>query len=842
MTQPDAALEGLSSDEAARRLKTYGENALPEPERRNIARIALDVVRQPMFALLLGGGAIYFLLGELIDGIVLLIFATLSVSIGVVQESRSERVLATLRNLASPRALVIRDGERRRIAGREVVPGDIVILAEGDRVPADASLLGVQDLMADESLLTGESVPVRKRASTPEDGPAAAPGGDDLPFVFAGTLVARDTGVARVTATGLGAEMGKIGEALQTIEMEEPRLQSQLAWLVRDFAVLGIGVAGLVVVLFGLLRGSWLAAALAGIAIGMSVMPEEIPLVLAVFMAMGAWRISRARVLTRRATAIESLGAATVLCTDKTGTLTENRMRVALIASDDEAWSSDGQTAPGDDARRVLMAALGASAPVPTDAMDRAIHDAATEAAVGPPRELLASHGVSADLLATVNLWRASGAAATIAYAKGAPEAIAALCRLSEARRAELLSAVDQFADRGVRPLAVAEAALDARDTLPPPSPRDLAFRYLGLIGFADPLRATVPAAMSECRKAGIRVVMITGDYPATARAIAAEAGIESGDVLSGDEMAALSEAALAERIQSVSVFARIRPAQKLRIVEALKAAGEIVAMTGDGVNDAPAMKAAHIGIAMGGRGTDVAREAASLVLLDDDFASIVATIRLGRRIYDNLRKAIQYIVAVHIPIAGLAVLPLLLGLPLMLMPLQIALLEMVIDPACSVVFESEPEERDVMDRPPRRPNSPVMPRRTTFWAAAQGFAVLIAVAAALVLGAHAGMPERTLRAFVFALLVLANLGLILVNRSFHATLADAVLRPNRALWLLSVGVLLVLGVAIYWPPAQGLFDFGMLGGRAVAICAATSLGLVGLLEWAKRVMGGAKP
>ncbi|MBU6445215.1 MAG: cation-translocating P-type ATPase [Alphaproteobacteria bacterium] len=824
---------GLSSEEAAARLATYGRNELPSHEHRSLLRIAFEIVRQPMFALLLGGGVIYLLLGEPIDAVVLLVFASLSVSISIVQETRSERVLEALRNLASPRALVIRDGRPQRIAGRDVVPDDIVLVSDGDRVPADALLVEVNDLLADESLLTGESVPVRKRAASGAE-PATALGGEDLPFIYAGTLIVCGSGVARVTATGLRSEMGKIGRSLQGIVTEQPRLQAQLSWLVRDFAFLGIIVAGLVVLLFGLLRGSWLKAGLGGIAIGMSVMPEEIPLVLAVFMAMGAWRISRVHVLTRRAAAIEALGSATVLCTDKTGTLTENRMRVELVARDHALWHRADGPAFGDDIREVLHGALGASATLPTDPMDRAIHELAG-AIEAPPRALVQSYGLRPDLLATSNLWREGDGVSVAAYAKGAPEAIAELCRLPEARRAELLRQVDELAQQGVRLLAVARADFVPDGHELPESQRDIPFAYVGLVGFADPLRDTVPAAVAECRSAGIRVVMITGDYPVTARAIAEQAGIDHGGIVTGDELDRLTDDELAERMKTAAVFARVRPAQKLRLVEALKRDGEVVAMTGDGVNDAPAMKAAHIGIAMGGRGTDVAREAASLVLLDDDFASIVAAIRQGRRIYDNLRKAIHYIIAVHIPIAGLALLPFLFGVPLILMPVQIALLEMVIDPACSIVFESEREESDVMRRPPRRPGSQVLPRTSALWAALQGIAALAVVGLALFLGARVGMPETDLRAFVFTALVLMNIGLILVNRSFHASLRDVLMRPNPALWILAGGVLGVLAIAVYWPPAQELFHFGPLHLDDLSICVIAGLGFIAALELSKR-------
>ncbi|RPI57943.1 MAG: cation-translocating P-type ATPase, partial [Lysobacterales bacterium] len=416
------------------------------------------------------------------------------------------------------------------------------------------------------------------------------------------------------------------------------------------------------------------------------------------------------------------------------------------------------------------------------------------------------------------------------AFAKGAIEAIASLCRLDAARVLRVQAQVDELARAGIRVLGVARSAPLAIATTRnlPESPAELPLEYVGLVGFSDPLRSNVPAAVAECRSAGIRVVMITGDYPATACAIARQAGIEAAAVLSGDEIDALSADELAVRVRSIEVFARILPEQKLRLVQSLKANGEIVAMTGDGVNDAPAIKAAHIGIAMGGRGTDVAREAAALVLLDDDFGSIVKAIRLGRRIYDNLGKAIEFIVAVHIPLAGLALLPLLLGMPLILTPILIALLEMVIDPACSVVFEAEAEEEDLMQRPPRDPLRPLLRRKQVLWALIQGATVLAILAGVLVGATALAVPEPDLRALVFTALVFINIVLILVNRSFSASLLRAFLRPNRALWLLFGGVAAVLAVAVYWPPAQGLFKFGALHWQDLAVCVAASL--LGLL------------
>ncbi|WP_198408455.1 cation-translocating P-type ATPase [Methylomicrobium lacus] len=827
-----APITGLSSAAAAKRLKLDGYNELPRSDKRGFWRILFEVLRQPMFALLIGGGIVYFLMGDRIEAILLLIFASLSVMITLVQETRSEKVLEALRNLASPRALVIRDGKRILIAGREVVRDDLIVISEGDRIAADSTLVWSQDLLLDESLLTGESMPVRKlaqdgSAKTPDQRAVPKPGGEDLPYIFAGTLVVRGTGQARVHATGMRSEMGKIGRALGAIETEQPRLQRQIHSFVRTFALIGALVGSLTVLLFGLLRGSWLEAILGGIAIGMSMLPEEFPLVMTVFMAMGAWRISQVRVLTRRASAIETLGATTVLCTDKTGTLTENRMTVVSLCSEGTRWDQDEKNKLSDKPREILEAALFACPREPTDPMDMAVH-ALWEAQGGASkasfadRTLIRAYGLRPDLFAVANILSSGGDANGTVYAKGALEAIAELCQLPPERLVKIRAQVDALAHDGVRVLGVAKATVvnaAQRHDLPE-TPRGFEFEYVGLIGFADPIRANVPVAVAECRSAGIRVVMITGDYPATARAIGLKAGLDSTEVLAGEEIDAMSEDSLALRIKSTSIFARIQPNQKLRIVQSLKANGEIVAMTGDGVNDAPAIKAAHIGIAMGGRGTDVAREASAIVLLDDDFGSIVTTIRLGRRIYDNLRKAIEYIIAVHIPIAGLALLPLLLGLPLMLTPIHIAFLEMVIDPACSVVFEAEKEEDDVMQRPPRDPASPLLLPKRILWAILQGLIVLAILAGVLISASRMGMPEADLRALVFTSLVLMNIGLILINRSFKASLFRAFLRPNRSLWILLGSVIVLLATAVFWRPAQLLFHFGRLHWDDLAVSA----------------------
>jgi P-type Ca2+ transporter type 2C len=833
---------GLTEAAAQARLKAEGYNELPRPGRRTPFRIIFEVLREPMMALLLGGGVIYLALGDRTEALILLAFATLSVSITVVQETRTEHVLEALRDLTSPRALVIRDGERKRIAGREVVRGDFVVLAEGDRVPADAELIQSHDLQTDESLLTGESVPVRKVARTAGSHDGGRPGGDDLPYVFSGSLVVRGTGTGEVTATGALSEIGKIGQSLSTLETEPPRLREQTRRIVRNFAIVGGAVSVLAAVLYGITRGGWLEALLAGIALGMSMMPEELPVVLTVFMAVGAWRISRARVLTRRAAAIETLGSATVLCTDKTGTLTENRMSVVelrLKGGETLQLRVPSRAKVPDDFRDLIEFGLLASAPDPFDPMEKAFHDldhhqlADREHMHGPEWKLAHAYGLRPDLLAMSQVWLPGGGESDfVIAAKGAPEAIADLCHLGAADRAALTQSVEAMAADGLRVLGVARGSF-ARQTWPD-SQHDFVLELIGLVGLADPLRKSVPKAVSECRSAGIRVVMITGDYPATARAIAGQAGIDTTHLLTGAELEQLSEAELALRVRTATIFARTMPEQKLRIVQALKANGEIVAMTGDGVNDAPPLKAAHIGIAMGGRGTDVAREASSIVVLDDDFGSIVTSIRLGRRIYDNLRKAMGFIFAVHVPIAGLALLPLLFGLPILFGPIHIAFLEMVIDPVCSLVFEAEAEEGDVMSRPPRRPDEPLFSRRWIGWSLLQGAFAFVLVAIIFVVALKRGMPEAEVRALTFFSLVVAIVSLIFVNRSFSASLVTALRRPNPALGAVLLTVIAVLSLSLLWPFAQALFRFGPLHLDDLAVTIGAGAVLLLLLEVVK--------
>jgi len=837
-----AAQTGLTDAEVSARLERDGYNELPAARPRSLPAIAAEVVREPMFLLLVATGSLYLLLGDLTEGLLLLAFVLVVMGITLYQQRKTERALEALRDLSSPRALVIRNGGRTRIPGREVVRDDLVMLAEGDRVPADGLLLDGVGLTVDESLLTGESVPVRKRAGTPAAGLESRPGGDDLPCVYSGTLVVQGQGVARVLATGTLTELGKIGRALQAVVPESTNIQREIGGLVRRLALLGASLCVLVIVVYGLTRGDWVRGLLAGLTLAMATLPEEFPVVLTIFLALGAWRLSRRRVLTRRVDAVETLGAATVLCVDKTGTLTLNEMRVRTLRAGDESLDVAGaQGELPESFHETVEFAILASHRDPFDPMERAFKRlgdrflAQTEH-LHEDWTLVREYPLSPELLAMSRVWRSRETDDYVIAAKGAPEAIADLCHLDGGGLERLSREVAAMAEQGLRVLGVARASIPPRAL--PTIQHDFTFELLGLVGLEDPVRPTAVEAVKECRAAGIRVVMITGDYPGTARNVGLQVGLDVEKVVTGPELDGMTTAGLRDCVKTTSVFARVVPEQKLRLVEALKANGEIVAMTGDGVNDAPALKSAHIGIAMGGRGTDVAREASSLVLLDDDFTSIVQAVRLGRRIFDNLQKAMAYIFAVHVPIAGMSLLPVLFRWPLALMPVHIVFLELIIDPACSIVFEAENEETDVMRRPPRDPRARLFGWRTLSISLAQGLVVLALVAAAYGISLRAGMRENEARAFAFTTLIIANLGLIFVNRSWTQTILARLAVPNRALWLVTFGALAFLALVLNVTALKDVFQFSELGAGHFAM--AVAIGIASIL-WFEAVKAGSR-
>ncbi|MCF8164489.1 MAG: cation-translocating P-type ATPase [Polynucleobacter sp.] len=790
----NSVLTGLSNEQVAQRLLEEGTNDLGLSQRRTLLVVMRDVLFEPMFLLLLAAGAIYLLTGERNEAMVLLGFVLVIMGMTVFQERRTDNALAALRDLSSPRALVIRSGVEQRIAGHEVVREDVLILAEGDRVPADGTLLQAHELSLDESMLTGESEPVSKTVEQ---------------SVFAGTLVVSGQGVVSVTLTGRNTQMGKIGQSLDEIEPQASPLREQMSSLTKRLAIIGIIFSLSLMVLFWWLRGGWLDAMLAGIGLAMALLPQEFAVIMIIFFAFAARRLGKQHVLTRRLHAIETLGETTVLCVDKTGTLTQNRMQVeALCTLNEQIFTTDlaKQSLPPA-FHELLEYAVLASEIAPHDPMEKAFHRLTSEQLQNDNRRdltwvLAREYELSPQLLAMTHLWRLENTSHDLVAAKGAPEAVAALCHLSTEQEKIVLQQAEALATRGLRVLAVAEA-LHPTDQPWPSTQHDFDFEWLGLIALADPLRPEVAAAVEQCHRAGIRVIMITGDHPRTAIAIARQAGLEPTGVLTGDEIAGMDQTTLNSRIQLMNVFARVKPHQKLALVESLKAQGEIVAMTGDGVNDAPALKAAHIGIAMGERGTDVAREAASLVLLKDDFNSIVHAIREGRRTFANMRQAMIYTLAVHVPIAGLALLPVLVGLPLFLAPLHIAFLELVIDPACSVVFEAEQARADIMDHPPRSITETLLSTPQVIRSLVYGAFTTAGVFAYYTWMLNFSEPSSA-NACAFVMLVTANAVLILATRSAYFNWKDLWSRFTPiSLWVLAVTFVALLTITTYVPLAE---------------------------------------
>ncbi|WP_448120370.1 cation-translocating P-type ATPase [Pseudomonas veronii] len=817
-------LEGLCEAQVQQRLAQDGPNELPASRRRSALRLMCDVAFEPMFLLLVACGALYMVLGDVQEALMLLGFVFVVMSISFVQQRRSERSLNALRDLSSPRAKVLREGKECSVPSRDLVVGDVVMLAEGDRVPADLQLTTCANLSIDESLLTGESMPVSKLVAPQSHtlGDPAPPLMDAaLAQAFSGTLVTCGTAQGRVTATGERSALGRIGQSLADIEVEPTPTQQQTRRVVKRVAVIGLALAAALAIAFGLLRGDWLHGMLAGLTLAMAILPEELPVVLTLFLGLGAWRLAREKVLARSIPAVELLGATTVLCVDKTGTLTANRMTVRRLWSEEAEYEvardgTDGGMPLQEALHGVLEYAVLASHRHAFDPMESAIGEtgqsllALTEH-LHADWTLIDDYPLSPQMLAMSRVWQSPNQRERLIAAKGAPEAIVDLCHMDPVRSARIAAQVLAMAADGLRVLGVAQATFAAE--VLPGLQHDFDFRFLGLVGLEDPIRPDVPQAIAECRAAGIRVVMMTGDHPATAMSVARQAGLGTdAPVITGTELSTLNDSELAARLITTQIFCRVQPEQKLRLVRAFRAQGDVVAMTGDGVNDAPALKAADIGVAMGARGTEVAREAAALVLLNDDFESLVTAVRYGRRIFANLRKAIVFVVAVHVPIVGLSMLPVLFGWPMVLMPAHILFLQLIIDPACSVVFEAEPLEPDAMKAPPRRKEQQLFDSAVMIRGLCQGIGLLI-----LLLATYAGMRffapvaserDELARTLTFVVLALANLALIHTNKSWGRTRWVGPGAFGTQLSWIAFATLAMLAIALFFPPVTQLFSF----------------------------------
>ncbi|HZF69255.1 cation-translocating P-type ATPase [Sulfuricurvum sp.] len=791
---------GLTDDEALSRLLQHGPNLLPGTQPKSFFSIILDVIKEPMFLMLLVAGSIYLALGDRAEALFLLSFVFVVIGITLAQEHKTQRALESLRDLSAPRALVIRNGIEIRIAGRDVVPGDLLVLHEGDRISADARLVNGQ-LSVDESLMSGEAVPVDKLPN----GSLKTQGTDTSDSLFASTVVTKGVGLALVHATGINTAIGHIGQSLSSTQEVSSGLQQSSRTLIRNLSILAIGFALALILINWLFNDrNFLESLLSGITLAMATLPEEIPVILTVFLALGAWHITKIKVLTRRVSAVEALGAITILAVDKTGTLTQNRMQIAELSIDDIFFNADFEGELPETYHQLVEFAMLATPSDPFDPMEKAIQSFGHTRLTGTEHihddfypEF--QYDLSPDIMAMTQIFSQINPSLHLLATKGSPEAVVDLCHLSELQRYEIQTRVETMAARGLRVLGVArgEYQISGSEPIWPKSQHDFDFTFLGLIGFMDPPRIEVPDAIAECRNAGIRILMLTGDHPATARTIAQQVGLsERPNVITGDEISRLDDESLIARLHETDICARMMPEQKLRLVEILQRQGNVVGMTGDGVNDAPALKAADVGIAMGERGTDVAREAAAIVLLDDSFTSIVAAIRQGRNIYDNIAKATRFVFAVHIPIIALTLIPALFQWPAMLQPVHIVLLQLLIDPACAIVFEAETAAANIMHRPPRDIKSTPFSANNIGFALVQGtgFALILLLAYHMLL--QMGWLINTIHITLFSALVFGLFLLVLANSD------NSPFREPRNPWLLYMfGSVTLLLISVYMTP-----------------------------------------
>jgi Ca2+-transporting ATPase len=792
--------QGLTSSQAKRLQTQYGKNELVSEKKESFARKILHVIGEPMFLLLLVTAAIYFILGEPKDGIIMLAFVVGIISIEVIQEWKTDKTLNALKDLSAPTVKVLRDGREKIISSSDLVPGDIMFIAEGVKVPADGVVLKASTLCIDESSLTGESAGVWKIA-VEDKGPGATEYWRQ-DYCYAGTLVTQGMGIIRVEKIGADTEYGKIGQHIVSAPDRPTPLEKQTGKLVRTCAQ----IAAAFFVLVGIITYFNLPdhvfteriteSILAGITLAMAMIPEEFPVILTVFLSMGAWRLARKKTLVRRLPSVETLGAVSVLCVDKTGTITQNKMTVR------DTWSLAGDT-------QNLLQIMGMGCELDAyDPMEKAMLAHCQEEGLSRETlfggELIKEYAFTDETKMMGHVWK-NGPDLVIA-AKGSPEHILKICRLTAEELESVNNKILEMSGQGLRVIAVGQMALAAVNDIPD-TLSACCLRLSGIIGLADPPRDSVQQDIETCTKAGIRVVMITGDSGITASSIARQISMPNSDnIITGSELDAMSEEELRTKVKDVSIFSRVVPEHKMRIVQALRENGEIVAMTGDGVNDAPALKYADIGIAMGKRGSEVSREAADLILLDDNFSTIVDTIRDGRRIYDNIRKAIGYVFTIHIPIAFAALFaPLLKISPasLLLLPLHVVLLELIIDPTCSIVLERQPAEQDIMERAPRDPQEKLLTFRIIFKSVIQGLVIFGASFGTYFVFLN-NYPDNAplARTMGFTIIVLANVLLIQVNssNSEFAVKSFTRLLRDKVMWAGTLGTILGLLLILYTP------------------------------------------
>ena len=810
---------GLTAAAVVESRAKHGRNLLAAEARTGLIATMKEVVAEPMFLLLLAACAVYIALGRVEEAITLIGALLVVAGISVYQAVRSDRALGALRELTQPQAQVRRDGLLAAVPVEDLVVGDAVLVEEGGRIPADGTLVDANDFAVDEAILTGEAVPVTKAVGDP---------------VFAGTSTAAGSAWLTVTAVGGQTRLGLIGRSMADIITEKTPLQLQVRRFVLRMAWVGAAAFALVFGVNYARSGDWVTALLFGLTLAMSILPEEIPVAFSSFMALGAARLSRLGVLTKQPQTVESLGSATVICADKTGTLTQEGMSVRQLydGAAQALAAVPGPLSPA--AHAVLAHARWASENEPFDAMEKAIvaafaaADPAGAAALTP---MVHEYPLGGQPPMMTHVRQAPNGELLVA-GKGAVERILAVCRPAVAVAEEIRRVTQELSAQGYRVLGVARGTRAGPDF--PAAQDDFAWSFLGLVALENPPKANAAAVIQSFGEAGIKVKMITGDFPETAQAIARQVGLPGADtLLTGQQVMALDAAALRQQATATAVFARMFPEAKLRVVEALKANGEVVAMTGDGVNDGPALKAAHIGVAMGRRGTEVARQAASLVLVDDDLGSMVVAIGQGRRIYQNFKKAVFYVVSIHIPIVLAVAVPLLAGWEWanLFTPVHVIFLELVMGPTCSIAFENEPAEAGQMQQPPRPLTATFLAGPELTRSLVQGLGIAAAVLGVYYVAMRQGQPEAVGRTLVFTTLVLSNIVLTLVNRSLTRSVWQTLRVPNWVLWLMLGLTLGLLLVTLLVPAARQLFGFAPVSAGALGWCALAALLGTGWVE-----------
>ncbi|ETI90776.1 MAG: Calcium-transporting ATPase 1 [Clostridium butyricum DORA_1] len=795
-------LGGLNSEEVEKLQKKYGMNELVSQEKPNMLKKFLGVFKEPMFLLLLIAATVYFLLGAPKDGAIMLVFVGFVASITFIQEWKTEKTMNALKDLTSPKVNTLRNGKNILIKSTELVPGDVVFLSEGERIPADCIVLEPSNFSVDESILTGESEYVMKVSTTQSEKSTDYWKKDIL---YAGTLCVFGKCTAIVKFTGINTEYGKIGKAISEAKDEPTPLQKKVSILVKNIAIAGVILCISVMVASYFYSFDILNSILSGISLAMAIIPEEFPVVLTVFLSMGAYRLAKNNTLMRKISAVETLGSATVLCVDKTGTITQNKMKVKSIYSDGGIFNNEDLKNQELSDLMVLSCEKD-----PYDPMEKAILEAANLSQLETVYKYDLSKKIAFDSKTKrmANIYIKDNK--YYVAVKGSAETVLGLCNLDKQTMDEINIEIDKMASNGLRVLALADCT--SEEVYEDLECYELTFK--ALVGLQDPPKDGVEEAIKLCKKAGIRVVMITGDYSKTAMAIGEEIGLKFTDkVIVGNEIDSLSENELCEVVKSCDVFSRVIPEQKMKIVKALKKNGEIVAMTGDGVNDAPALKSADIGIAMGQRGTEVAKEAADMILMDDNFTTIVKSVKDGRRVYDNIRKAMVYILIIHIPIAAMAMFAPLFNLPPLLLPMHIMLLELIIDPTCSIVFEGEPAEANIMENHPRPPQEPLLTRSLTIKVVLQGIIMFLAAFMPFHYMIDLGISSEYARSFSLITFIVANVTLVLVNRSNTELLYHLIKEKGSKVRLIVNSMALIMVFAIvYIPILNGFFRTEKIG------------------------------